>query len=151
MTELLLLGNQNPVQLYSLQFLTIICITVYYAVISVQCSSFPLPSSPRHNGSVACALWSFFLGQQRWKIHQVFKPILSGILDGATTGAGNVFRFLSGAFLKLLLFLWAPGQDPAYLISTCSNFRFILNICCQAQRFNYWASSQLLRHSWVLT
>jgi hypothetical protein len=62
-------------------------------------------------------LCSFFWGNKGEKIHQLFKMgqrILSGILDRATTGAGDVFRFLSGAFFKLLLFLWAPAQDPAY-------------------------------------
>jgi len=117
MTEQLLLGNQNPVQLYSLQFLTIICITAYHAIISVQCLSFPLPSSLRLNGSVACAFAVSFIATKVKKSTSFSKWVskfLASFLMGLQVVLGMfpfpVWRF----FLKLLLFLWAPGQDPAY-------------------------------------
>ena len=68
-------------------------------------------------GLCSMCLCSFFWGNKGEKIHQLFKMgqrILSGILDRATSGAGDVSVSCLPLFKKLLLFLWAPGQDPAY-------------------------------------
>ncbi len=104
-------------------------------------------------GLCSMCLWSFFWGN-KGENSTSFSKWVSEFLAAFLIGLQLVlemFPFPAWGFLKLLLFLLAPSPTLLILISTCSDFRFILNPSCRAQRFNYWGAStvpQPLQHSW---